>query len=127
MAVTPADIAAALGVAAPDSESTQYAQWSLWVEDARFLISARLGDLAELDSATVDYVVRQAVVYFIQHPDDATQVSVSVDDGSVSRTYRSASGRVSILDEWWNLLDPDIEDSGAFSVTPYFEPDVVYP
>jgi hypothetical protein len=42
-------------------------------------------------------------------------VTVSVDDGSSSKTYRSGKGRVSILDEWWVLLgltDP----SGAFAL-----------
>jgi hypothetical protein len=40
-----------------------------------------------------------------------------VDDGSVSRTYRSSTGRVFIRDEWWDLLSPDNEDTGkAFSI-----------
>lgn len=85
----------------------------MWIDDALLLIGARLGDIAELDQAKLDYVVREAVVQHIRHPDDATQVSVSVDDATSSRTYRSGRGRVTILDEWWDLLAP-VEQGGAF-------------
>ncbi len=70
-----------------------------------------------LDQAKVDYVVREAVVEQVKHPDDATQVAVSVDDGSVSKTYRTSTGRVTILDEWWDLLNPKT-GGRAFSITP---------
>ena len=102
MAVTPTDIGVALGRAFTDADD---AQWTLWIADALLLIEARLV-LADLDVAKLDYVVREAVVAHIRHPDDATQVSVSIDDGSSSRTYKSGKGRVVILDEWWNLLSP---------------------
>ena len=114
MAVTPETIATALGRATFTSDED--AQWSMWIDDALLLIEARLGDPAELDQARLDYVVREAVVAHIRHPDDATQVSVSVDDASTSRTYRSGKGRVTILDEWWDLLSPDTGKSGAFVV-----------
>ena len=54
----------------------------------------------------------------VRRPDDATQVAISADDGSVSRTYRSSAGRVEIRDEWWELLSPSVE-TGAFSIRPY--------
>lgn len=117
MSVTPDDIAVALGRDTPAPGSAEYAQWDMWIADARMLIEARLGDLDELDQAKLDYVVREAVVAHVQRPDDATQVAVSVDDGSVSRTYRSSVGRVRILDEWWDLLSPATA-SGAFSFRP---------
>lgn len=116
MAVTPDMIAVALGRTAPESDSVEYAQWSMWIEDALMLIEARLGDPADLDQAKLDYVVREAVAAHVRHPDDATQVAVSVDDGSVSKTYRSTSGRVRILDEWWNLLSPAQRSGRAFEV-----------
>lgn len=103
MAVTPANIGVALGRAFTTAES---AQWTQWIADALMLIEARLGDSAALDQAKLDYVVREAVAAHIRHPDDATQVSVSIDDGSSSRTYKSGKGRVTILDEWWHLLSP---------------------
>lgn len=119
MAVTPAMIAVALGVAAPEAGSIQDQQWQLWIDDAEMLIELRadqLGvDFASIGEAKLDYVVREAVVSQVKKPDDATQVSITVDDGTSSRSYRSGKGRVTILDEWWTLLgltDP----SGAFAI-----------
>lgn len=119
MAVTPATIAVALGVTAPESGSITEQQWGLWIDDASMLIEMRAEQLSidfdGIGEAKLDYVVREAVVAQVKKPDDATQVSVTVDDGTTSRSYRSGKGRVSILDEWWTLLgltDP----SGAFAI-----------
>lgn len=117
MAVTSATIAIALGVTAPTPGSATDLQWSMWISDAEMLIETRRLslDVDPIDEAKVDYVVREAVVAQVKKPDDATQVTVSVDDGSTSRSYKSGKGRVSILDEWWLLLgltDP----SGAFTI-----------
>lgn len=117
MAVTPEDIAVELGRTVPETASAEYAQWELWITDARMLINARLGDLTALDQERLDYVVRQAVVEHIKHPDDATQVTVAVDDASTSRMYRSGAGRVRIREEWWDLLSPNTK-AGAFSIFP---------
>ena len=119
MTVTPENIAVAMGVTAPEPDSIQWQQWSLWIDDATMLIENRAEQL-DTDPATIgeikfDYVVRESVVAHIKKPDDATQVSVQVDDGMTSKSYRSGKGRVTILDEWWVLLgltDP----SGAFAI-----------
>lgn len=120
MTVIPSDIAVELGRTTPDSSTPEFAQWEMWIADALMLISARLGDVTLLDQARLDYVVRLAVAAHARRPDDATQVAVSVDDGSVSRTYRSSRGRVEIIDEWWKLLSPTNSSSRAFSITPTF-------
>ncbi|HEU5223439.1 MAG TPA: hypothetical protein VFU07_07135 [Candidatus Lumbricidophila sp.] len=117
MAVTPANIAVALGQTAPEPGSITEQQWNLWISDAEMLIDVRRAALnADIpDQAKLDYVVREAVVAHIKKPDDATQVTVAVDDGSTSKSYRSGNGRVTIRDEWWTLLgltDP----KGAFSI-----------
>jgi hypothetical protein len=118
MSVTPNMIAVALGQAAPEPDSIQDQQWYLWIDDAYMLVDTRrmsLDPTIEIDQAKLDYVVREAVVAHVKKPDDATQVTVSVDDASTSRSYRSGKGRVTILDEWWTLLgltDP----GGAFSL-----------
>lgn len=117
MSVTPEDIAVALGRTTPDE--TTWAQWDMWITDARMLISARLGDLEELDQGRLDYVVREAVAAHIRHPDDVTRVEVSVDDARSSREYRTGRGRVTILDEWWDLLSPSNSTAGAFSILPF--------
>jgi hypothetical protein len=115
--VTPAKIAVALGQAAPASGSTQDEQWKLWIGDAEMLIEARREKLgaAEPDQVKIDYVIREAVIAHIKRPDDATQVTIAVDDGSSSRSYQSGKGRVTILDEWWPLLGL-VEMDGAFSI-----------
>lgn len=119
MAVTPDSIAVAMGLPAPEPDSIQWQQWSLWINDATMLIENRADqlniDLDTIDEIKFDYVVRESVVAHIKKPDDATHVSVQVDDGMTSKSYRSGKGRVTILDEWWVLLgltDP----SGAFAI-----------
>ncbi len=119
MAISPQDIWVELGRTA-DLTDAEYAQLETWISDALFLIRKRLGPIEDLDAETVDYVVRQAVAAHVRRPDDATQVSVSVDDASTSRTYRSSKGRVVILDEWWAMLSPVTDTAGrAFSIRPF--------
>jgi hypothetical protein len=117
--VTPATIAVALGRTAPEGASVTWQQWQMWIDDALMLIDARKAELqvtTELDNAALDYVVREAVTSHVRRPDNATQVTVSVDDGSTSKTYRSGRGRVEIVDEWWSLLGLTPPTGGAFSV-----------
>ena len=118
MSVAPDDIAVALGRTRPDAGSLESLQWEMWISDALMLISARLGDIGELDQDILDYVVREAVVSHVRKPDDATQVEIAVDDARSSRTYRTSKGRVTIIDEWWDLLKPTDSVSGAFSIRP---------
>ena len=117
MAVTSAMIATALGQAAPVADSVTDKQWKMWIADAEMLIESRRTQLSvdPIGNAKLDYVVREAVVAHVKKPDDATQVTVSVDDGSTSRSYRSGKGRVTIIDEWWTLLGLT-EPEGAFSL-----------
>lgn len=117
MSVTPSTIAVALGTTAPETASVTEKQWEMWISDAEMLIETRRVELAveAIDEAKLDYVVREAVVAHVKKPDDATQVTVSVDDGSTSKLYRSGEGRVTILDKWWTLLGLT-EPSGAFAL-----------
>lgn len=117
MAVTSAMIATALGQVAPVANSVTDKQWQMWIADAELLIETRraLLNVDPLSNAKLDYVVREAVVAHVKKPDDATQVTVSVDDGSSTRSYRSGKGRVTIIDEWWTFLGLT-EPSGAFAI-----------
>ena len=119
MTVTPAMIAVKLGVTAPVSGSIQEQQWQLHIDDALMLIENRAEkldvDLSTVTEIKLDYVVREAVVEHIKKPDDATQVSITVDDATTSKSYRSGKGRVSILDEWWSMLGLVEPDEGAFA------------
>lgn len=121
MAVTPAIIAVKLGRAAPESGSITEQQWQMDIDDAMMLIENRAEeldfDLDTISEMKIDYVVREAVAAYIKRPDDATQVSVTVDDGTTARTYQSGKGRITILDEWWKLLGlVDTGETGAFSI-----------
>lgn len=118
MAVTSAMLAVALGRAAPEIGSITDQQWEMFVEDAQMLIETRRLQMkpdVTIDEAKLDYVIRQAVVAHIRKPDDATQVTISVDDGSTSRSYQSGKGRVTITDEWWTLLELTTQ-SGVFAI-----------
>ncbi len=121
MAVAVEDIATALGQDPPASGSTQYDQWTMWINDAVMLIDAeatRRGvNPTTLDPTVVDYVTREAVVAQVRRPDDATSVEIAVDDGREARRYSSSRGRVTILPEWWELLFPTAPKSGkAYAV-----------
>ena len=116
MSVTTETIAVALGRTTPDPGSLEDLQWWMWIEDALMLIEARLGASSLLDPVALDYVVREAVVALVRRPDSATQVTTSIDDASVSKTYRSSYGRIQILDEWWALLSPGSTTGKAFEV-----------
>jgi hypothetical protein len=117
--ITPANIAVALGVTAPDSGSPTEAQWEMWIADALMLVQVRVDSIdpvPTVDQARLDYVIREAVVAQVRRPDDARQVTVAVDDASTSRTYTSSRGRVSITDDWWALLGLVPTSGGAFDL-----------
>lgn len=127
--IRPSDVATALGRPYPSDAAVQQ-QWQMWIDDAAMLIQygdgdhEGLGDLSALPQATLDFVMRAAVVAMVRRPDDATQVDISVDDGRVSKRYQSGTGQVFITERWWRMLRGDDEgDSGAFSVRPYGAPD----
>jgi hypothetical protein len=118
MSVTPNMIAVALGMAAPEPASIKALQWQMWIDDAYMLIEDRRVSFTparDVDEVKIDYAVREAVVSHVKKPDDATQVTISVDDASTSKTYQSGKGRVS-LDSWWSFLGLLEEVSGAYSV-----------
>lgn len=119
MAVTYETVAISLGrtVTLGSAEEQQITQW---IADALLLIGHRLGDTSLLNQDVLDYVVREAVVTRARNPEGMQ--SETIDD----YTYRlpSETRRVTILDEWWNMLDPDA-GSGAWAVRPSFEPDDV--
>lgn len=117
--VTPAMVAVALGKAAPTPGSPLEAQWEMWIADALMLVQVRADAIIPaptVDQARLDYVIREAVAAQARRPDDATQVTVSVDDGSTSRTYSSGRGRVQITDDWWSLLGLSSAGGGVFAI-----------
>lgn len=117
--VTPETIALALGRTTPPEDSPEYGQWYMWIDDAKMLIQARIDSITptpSVDEVRQDYVIREAVVAQVRRPEDVTQVTISVDDASTSKTYRSGAGRVTIIDQWWTLLGLNSSGGGAFDI-----------
>ena len=89
----------------------QKIQVEAWIPQARILINNRAiikgTTINDLDQPSVDMVVTEAVADRLRRPDDATQVTVQVDDSQVSRRYETSTGQVRIRDEWWDLLFPE--------------------
>lgn len=117
--ITSANIAVALGEPAPAADSAKDLQWQMWIDDALMLVQVRVDSITPVPTvaqARLDYVIREAVVAQARRPDNATQVTVSVDDASTSRSYSTSRGRVDILDEWWVLLGLSSSGGGAFDI-----------
>lgn len=106
------DVAVALG--RPITDLTEIAQVEWWITSAELQIRSRLGDLTLLDQDVLRYVVVEAVAAKAQNPEGAA--SETIDD----YTYRlpAESRRVTILDEWWQMLSPTGGGSGAFTIRP---------
>lgn len=119
------DVEVALG--RPISTTAEQAQVGYWLDGIELLIAARLGAVSDLDQDVLLYVETEAVVGRIKRNAAAgtSSITVSVDDGSVTRRFDGVNSS-DINDEWWRLLDPTW-GSGAFSIRPYFEPDDVDP
>ena len=118
---TYADVAVALGRSISTGTEQDQVEW--WLNGVELFITARLGDVTALDETTVKYVEVEAVAAKIQRAGRSeSSVTVSVDDGSVTRRYENAVTASDITDEWWNLLDPDTNSASA-SIRPGFEPD----
>lgn len=101
------------------------AQATLWLGQARAIIKARLGDLDSLDQDVLATVLVEAVANRLKQPDalSSTSKQVSVDDASVQTTasYSRSTGAIDILPWMWDLLTPDTDIHGAFSVMPFFD------
>lgn len=127
MNVTPTDIAVELARPTPDSPVAD--QWQAWIGRAYRLIEDRLGAVAYAAAPVdvVDDVVRIAVSEHVRAWRDTTasQYTVTVDDGTVSRRFDAGVSYLTIPDGLWELLIPSSGLDGAFTITPYAEPDVV--
>lgn len=110
------DVATSLG--RPITDTTEVAQVEQWLADAELLIRLRLGDVTLLDQDALAFVEREAVVLKMRNPEGYS--SESIDD----YTYRWGrdSGRVTITDEWWEMLSPETE-GGAFTIRPSYVAD----
>jgi hypothetical protein len=105
------DIATELGRPITTAEEISQVNW--WISGAELKLRNRLGDLAALDSASVNYVVVQAVARRARNPEGKQQERI--DDYSYNLNPSAASAELIITDEEWALLTPTTE-RGAFSI-----------
>ena len=116
------NVAVALGRPTSDFNADQQAQITYWLDAVELQIAARLGDVADLDEDVVRYVEVEAVAAKMQNP--SGYQSETIDD--YTYRYGTETRRVTILDEWWDLLRPTTA-AEAFSTRPGFETDAVDP
>lgn len=120
---TAGDVSVAIGRSLTAAEITQ-AEW--WLTGIELVIRGRLGDLAALDQDVLLYVEAEAVAEKLRRAGRSeSSITVSVDDGSVTRRYENPITSGDITDEWWNLLDPSSGSGGMHSVRPSFDADTV--
>lgn len=117
------DVQVALG--RPISTGSEQEQVEWWLDGVELFVVARLGPVADLDQNVLKYVEVEAVVAKIQRAGrNESSITVSVDDGSVTRRFENVSAS-DITAEWWQLLSPNA-DAAAASIRPGFEPDSVH-
>ena len=112
------DVQTSVGRALTIAEQSQV---GLWADQALLIIEHRLGDPGELDQRVLVMVVVEAVARRIKRPDDATQVSITVDGDTAQRSYQSSSGTITILPDEWALLAASTDGGGAvgaFTIRP---------
>lgn len=114
---TTGDVAVAVG--RPISEPDEQSQVEWWLDAVELIVKARLGDVSALDQDVLRYVEVEAVAAKVRrHGTAETSITVSVDDGSVTRRYENtAVGASDVTDEWWDLLAPSTTTS--FTISPY--------
>lgn len=97
------------------SDTAEQAQIEHWLTGAEMAVRSRLGDPALLDQAVLKYVEAEAVAEKVRRAGrEESSITVSVDDGSVTRRY-DPMGADDINDSLWSLLSP-IRSSSAYTI-----------
>ena len=100
------------------TDAAEIAQINWWLTGIEMLIRGRLGDITLLDQDVVKYVEVEAVAEKVRrHGSPETSITVSVDDGTVTRRYDNQVSASDITDAWWELLAPE-KSSDAFTINP---------
>lgn len=101
--------------------SAEAAQADLWIATTYKLIAARFHGIGGLDQDLTDYVVTEAVSLRLRNPGGVSEMETSVDDARTVRRYstEASAGRIVILPEWWDMLTPSGDVTGAaFTIVP---------
>ena len=117
MYATPDDVGVHLGRPLDPSEHDRLMLWIGWLEAD---IDRRLPAPAVVDPVTAQRAIVESIATYMDNPTAASQVSIQVDDGGVTKSYKKSAGRVQILPEFWADLGWSDQETGASSITPYF-------
>jgi hypothetical protein len=97
------------------SDSAEQAQIEHWLTGAEMAVRSRLGDPALLDQDVLKYVEAEAVAEKVRRAGrEESSITVSVDDGSVTRRYDGMSVD-DISTDLWSLLSP-ARSSSAYTI-----------
>lgn len=100
------------------TDEAEIAQIEWWLTSIEMLIRGRLGDVTLLDQEILKYVEVEAVAEKVRrHGTRESSITVTADDGSVTRRYENQVSDSDITDTWWELLAP-AATSGAFTINP---------
>lgn len=97
-----ADVAVELGVSVSEWTTEERDQVLAWIENAETVISARLGDLSELDPAALKLVIKQSVARRKRNPEG--KINERIDDYSFGLSVEAAKASLYITDDEWAVL-----------------------
>lgn len=99
------EVAVALGRPSSDFNADQQAQITWWLAGIELLIKSRLGPIADLDQDSVKQVEVEAVAEKVRRSGQSeSSITVSVDDGSVTRRYENRVTADDITADMWGLF-----------------------
>lgn len=111
------EVAVALGRPSSDFTADQQAQITWWLAGIELLIKSRLGLIADLDAETVKQVEVEAVAEKVRRSGQSeSSITVSVDDGSVTRRYENRVTAADISGDMWALFGSGITSS-AYTIS----------
>ncbi|WP_418060804.1 hypothetical protein [Pimelobacter simplex] len=108
------EVAVALGRPSDSLTPEQQGQITYWLNGVELHLKARLGPIADLDPDTVKYVeteIAAAKARPLLAGGGASSISVSVDDGTVTRRYDPVTA-ADITDDLWGLFGPGVTATG---------------
>lgn len=87
------------------SDPAEQAQITWWLDGVELLIKSRLGTVSLLDQAVVKRVEVEVVAEKVRRAGrEESSITVSVDDGSVTRRYETRVTAGDIDDDLWALF-----------------------
>lgn len=112
------EVAVALARPSSDFSTDQQDQITWWLTGVEMLVRGRLGDITLLDQDVLKYVEVEAVAEKVRrHGTRESSITVSADDGSVTRRYENQVDAADVNDAWWELLSP-ATTTDAFTINP---------